>query len=204
MAQRKKDIIRELIISEALKEFAINGYSKAIISTIAKSAGIATGNIYHYFKSKEALFLSIIPASFLNHILEIINQKINAINGVENIYLLPDNSEFQIISEHMLNFIIENRLKMIVVTTGLEGSPHEGFDKTIIQCVHRLALAYYQSIMPGFCLSAQQSFNLLSVYKNLFRSLSDIMLHFTDQHELRESLKTHIKYHQGGLRNIFK
>ena len=204
MVQLKKEAIRELIISKALKEFARNGYSKATISNIAKSAGIATGNIYHYFKSKKALFLSIIPNSFLNDILEIINQKLNAINGVENINLLPDNSKFQIISEQMLNFIIENRLKMIVVITGLEGSPHEGFEKTIIQCVQRLALTYYQSIKPNFYLSDQQNFNLMIAYKYFFRSFSDILLHFTDQHKLRESLKTHIKYHQGGLRNIFK
>jgi len=45
-------------VSRALvREFAINGYQKASLNTIARRAGIAKGSLYQYFANKEAMFL---------------------------------------------------------------------------------------------------------------------------------------------------
>ena len=50
---------RERILRAAVDVFAANGYFNAKVSEIAKSAGVADGTIYLYFKSKEELLTSL-------------------------------------------------------------------------------------------------------------------------------------------------
>ncbi len=55
-----KDERREQILSAALKVFAYKGFAAAKISDIAARAGLSHGLVYHYFKSKEEIFLSLL------------------------------------------------------------------------------------------------------------------------------------------------
>ena len=63
--QNKKilDIRREEILEAALEEFSRKGYSGTKISDIVKRAGISQGLIYHYYKSKDELYLAVIEKS---------------------------------------------------------------------------------------------------------------------------------------------
>jgi len=51
---------KELILGEAVEEFASNDYKNASISRIVRRAGIAKGSFYQYFESKKDLFLYLI------------------------------------------------------------------------------------------------------------------------------------------------
>ncbi|EHQ91158.1 TetR/AcrR family transcriptional regulator [Desulfosporosinus youngiae] len=62
--QYLKDEIKNNIISAALDEFEEKGFNDASIRTIAKNAGIATGNLYRYFTGKEELFKHIMNPVF--------------------------------------------------------------------------------------------------------------------------------------------
>jgi len=55
---------KEIILSAALKLFAINGYHSTTISSIAREAGISKGLIYNYFESKEQLLAELISTYF--------------------------------------------------------------------------------------------------------------------------------------------
>lgn len=57
---------RQLILDAALELFANNGYHRTSISAIAKSAGIAKGLLYNYFKSKEQLVIELMKSGFLD------------------------------------------------------------------------------------------------------------------------------------------
>ena len=46
---------RELILDAALEMFVNNGFENSPTSKIAKEAGVATGTLFHYFKTKEDL-----------------------------------------------------------------------------------------------------------------------------------------------------
>ncbi len=52
--------IRERIIKSATKNFSKKGYANTSMSTISDSAKISKGGMYHYFTSKEELFLAVI------------------------------------------------------------------------------------------------------------------------------------------------
>ncbi len=52
--------VRNRIINSATKNFSKKGYSNTSMDDIAKSAKISKGGLYHYFTSKEDLFLAVI------------------------------------------------------------------------------------------------------------------------------------------------
>lgn len=55
-----KDERREQILSAALKVFATKGFAAAKISDIVARANVSHGLVYHYFKSKEVVFLELL------------------------------------------------------------------------------------------------------------------------------------------------
>jgi TetR/AcrR family transcriptional regulator len=59
------------IINAATKVFAENGYKRASTNSIVKEAGISKGILFHYFKSKKDLYLSL-----YEHLSEMFAEKI--------------------------------------------------------------------------------------------------------------------------------
>ncbi|MBI9106517.1 MAG: TetR/AcrR family transcriptional regulator [Spirochaetales bacterium] len=55
---------RERILNIAIHEFSSKGYNAASINTIARDSGISIGGMYRYFKSKEALFMSVLDRGY--------------------------------------------------------------------------------------------------------------------------------------------
>lgn len=60
MEREKSKKVKEAILNVALEEFAQNGYQAASTNTICKKAEISKGLLYHYYGSKEDIFLSAI------------------------------------------------------------------------------------------------------------------------------------------------
>lgn len=47
--------VREILIAEARKQIAENGYSSVTVRSIAGACGLGVGTVYNYFKSKDML-----------------------------------------------------------------------------------------------------------------------------------------------------
>ena len=47
------------ILAAAFQVFCENGYHKSTLSQIAGASGIGQGTLYHYFPSKEGIFLGV-------------------------------------------------------------------------------------------------------------------------------------------------
>lgn len=58
--QEIREKSREHLVNVSMKLFATKGYQNTSISMIAQEAGVAKGALYHYFKSKEELLVSVI------------------------------------------------------------------------------------------------------------------------------------------------
>ncbi len=79
--QIDSDDIKLNLINEARVIFAKNGYNKATVDNIAKSAGKGKSTFYYYFSSKEEIFKSVIEQEanlFRAKILESISIEANA------------------------------------------------------------------------------------------------------------------------------
>jgi AcrR family transcriptional regulator len=79
--QKIKEERREQILSSALLLFARRGLSATKISDIAAALGISQGLLYHYYRSKEEIFVELIRRAF---------ERINAASlALENLALPP-------------------------------------------------------------------------------------------------------------------
>ncbi len=59
-----KEDVKNRILESALNEFSQKGFIDASMRRIAHNAGVALGNVYRYFKSKDELFNSIMEPAF--------------------------------------------------------------------------------------------------------------------------------------------
>jgi len=62
--QKIRDERREQIVAGALLLFSTQGLAATKISDIASAAGISQGLVYHYFRSKEDIFIELIRGAF--------------------------------------------------------------------------------------------------------------------------------------------
>lgn len=91
--QKIKDERRDQILSNALELFAKKGLSATKITDISLAAGISQGLIYHYFRSKEEIFVELIRNAF---------EKMNAAAlGLESLPISPQ-EKIRIATEKLL------------------------------------------------------------------------------------------------------
>lgn len=72
----EQDVRRDRILESALKEFAAKGYYKASTNAIVKEAEVSKGLLFHYFKNKKELFITIYKRAYeviLNEIFDHVN-----------------------------------------------------------------------------------------------------------------------------------
>ena len=62
--QKQKDERREQILTGALLLFSTKGLAATKVTDIAAAAGMSQGLMYHYFDSKEAIFIELIRSAF--------------------------------------------------------------------------------------------------------------------------------------------
>ncbi len=62
--QKQKDERREQILTSALLLFSTKGLAATKVTDIATAAGMSQGLMYHYFDSKETIFIELIRSAF--------------------------------------------------------------------------------------------------------------------------------------------
>jgi len=58
------DRTQKLILRHAMAEFAIKGYDGARVDSIARRCGLSKNMLYHYFGSKEGLFIAVLEDAY--------------------------------------------------------------------------------------------------------------------------------------------
>ena len=62
------EVRREEILEAALAVFSELGFDRATLNDVAERAGVTKGAVYHYFESKEQLFIALLRERLLPHI----------------------------------------------------------------------------------------------------------------------------------------
>ena len=128
MAQYKKEDIRKKILENAKAEFLELGYKNASVASIARKSQIGVGNVYRYFKNKEAILDAIVTP-----VVERIKKTLiadtdhNDVNDHENI--------LNIISEIMKeinDLAINYKEEIIIVLQGCETTKYFSIKEEII------------------------------------------------------------------------
>lgn len=62
--EARSDRSRATILATALRLFSSQGYRATSVREIADAAGVSTGNLYHHFNDKEAIFTAVLNQYF--------------------------------------------------------------------------------------------------------------------------------------------
>jgi AcrR family transcriptional regulator len=98
---------KQSIFQASLKLFVENGFHGTSTSEIARTAGVATGTIFHYFKTKEELINSLYlhtKEDMLNEISGTYNDKTTFKENIKDLWLRF--SYFGINNPYMFQFIL--------------------------------------------------------------------------------------------------
>lgn len=199
MAQVLKDEVQERIAAAALDVFAAKGFSAAGLAEIARLAGISTGNVYRYFENKAVLFEAVVPASFARELAGLIRRRAESLAGIEDVAGLGPDAPWRLISEELLRFCIDNRLRVVILLGHAEGTTHEGFAEKIVRELVKTATAHGRSIRPGFEPSATARFVLEEIYRNFVGALVRILERYEKEAPIREAVERLSTYHLAGL-----
>lgn len=131
--QYPKEELKTKILEVARKEFILKGFQQASLRQIARDAGMTTGGIYTYFKSKEEIFELIV-----NKVAQKWDQKyiyFLSAAGVEKTFLSLkelENPEYHNSNFYFLfNFVSVYREEMKLLFFKSRGTKYESFVKNI-------------------------------------------------------------------------
>ncbi|MBE7553294.1 MAG: TetR/AcrR family transcriptional regulator [Anaerolineales bacterium] len=125
--QKTKDERRGQILSKALMLFATKGLAATKITDIASAAGMSQGLLYHYYRSKEDIFVELIRSAF---------ERMNTASLELEKLPLPPQEKIRLAIETLLQGLNDNEdtgryYLLIAVATASEAIPEAA--KTIIQ-----------------------------------------------------------------------
>src|ERR1041385_9554542 len=63
-----REVRRDEILAAALAVFSELGFGRATLNDVAEGAGVTKGALYHYFESKEQLFIALLRERLMPHI----------------------------------------------------------------------------------------------------------------------------------------
>ena len=94
--KERQERSREEIYQAALEEFGTSGYDKVNMERICGNHGISKGMMYHYYSSKDALFLLCVERTFAE-LKDYVEQHAELLDGQDT---LNDIREYFLIREH--------------------------------------------------------------------------------------------------------
>ena len=163
-----KEDKKKHIINIATKEFVENGYEGASTNHMTKAMGISKGSLFHYFGSKEALYLYIVDQS--------VTQVVKRVN--ESMVNIPDDFiEFIKISAVMeFDLYIENPQMMHLFKEAFSGKTE--ISKKILKHYRVEADQFFDQMTAeyDFPSSAYKRDYIMNVFRWVLKGLNDNFL----------------------------
>lgn len=176
--QYQKDEVRRRIVEEALKEFNESGYEGASIRSIARKSDTSVGNIYKYFKSKEALHESLIGSIYYRFV-----DYIKQFDKVE----LNDNAEiiFYQLADEIMNIFNKSSVEISILLSQSNGTKYENCKSIFADFVTRIVTekTEYELSLKGKRL--RDNFIIYLVSQSLLESIAIIVRECSDGTEVR-------------------
>lgn len=199
-----KDDIRQRILAVARQEFITHGVRNTSVRTIAHKAGIAVGNVYNYFESKDNLFC------------EVLRPLINSLNT----YILSHNAERHLNLEvffekhfqeeyilSMKTLVNKYRPELRLLLFNAEDTSLAGYANRIVEHQTRIGTEYLQLMKKRYphidiCISP---FFLHIVSSTWVKFFAELVEHdeYSEQ-EVQRALMQYAAYSMAGWKAIMK
>lgn len=205
MPQVLKEDVRRRILQAALRRFATQGFPDTTMEEIAGDAGVSTGNVYRYFEGKRDLFHTVLPGSFVERFRGLLSERLAAVEGSEDVRDLPEEHAYPLAAERMLDFAIENRLRVVTLLGRGPGTRYEGVREEVVETLVEGAIRHF--LGPGgdlHSLGPTLRFTLEGIYRSFVAMLVRILERFEEAGDIREATAAYTRYHLTGLAALFE
>jgi DNA-binding transcriptional regulator YbjK len=201
--QVKKENIRRSILNTARDEFMKNGFSGCSIRTIAKNAGVTTGNIYNYFQSKDEIFVEILrPTIFFID---------SAISADASFVMVENNNEktiewYRDRMKMIVSFIDQNRDDLELLLYKSKGSTLYDYKTKAVEKFTELITKHTKDLQknnPELKVNISTFFwhNIALFFMNMICEIIDKKLSLTEFEQFADEVIV-LMYH--GFDNIYK
>ncbi|RRC98453.1 TetR/AcrR family transcriptional regulator [Prevotella sp. OH937_COT-195] len=202
--QTLKDDIRQRILMIAREEFITHGVRCTSVRMIAGKAGIAVGNVYNYFGSKDELFREV-----LRPLINTLDRYIQSHNSERHLRLDVFNSK-KIQDEYIIamNTLVKNfRPELRLLLFNAEGTSLAGYKDRIIEHQTRTGIEYLRLIKERYPhINIDISPFFLHIVSSTWTSvLSELVEHEEyDDREMVRALKQYAAYSMAGWKELIK
>jgi AcrR family transcriptional regulator len=126
--QKLKDDLREIILCTAEQAFFEDGFEQVSMRNIAQKAGMATGNLYHYYSSKEDLFTAIIEPVYSQITGLIENQKVHAGETPQELV-----HELGKLTRQLTILVEHSHKKLVILLNKSGGTPYQSTKELLVK-----------------------------------------------------------------------
>jgi AcrR family transcriptional regulator len=204
MPQVLKDKIEDAIIAAALTVFSQKGFQGATMAEIGRVARVSTGNIYRYYRNKKTLFDAAVTGEFVERFVDLARRKVESLSGVEDIRSLEAGAPYLLLSEQLLTFCVENRLRIVILLGKSQCTRYEDFADETVQRLSKLAIAHFRVLRPDLRVTEVVRFNLQQIYRNSICAIVNILGRFDKEAMIRQAIEGYTQFHLAGLKGFFE
>ncbi len=192
MAQILKDEILKKINSAGLEILAREGFKNARLQDVAKAADISTGNIYRYFKNKEALFSSLINEDVFSEVKKIITTQFTATHGTSDV----DTNFNEATTGFPFKSFYKFRYEIAIMVR--DDDEIEKFQSDIINHLIIEAQKFQDSIgtQP---VSEEKMVVLRIIYSNFISGFGKLLISDMSEELVQKAIGNFVQYHMGGI-----
>ena len=199
MPQIPKPEIRQRILDAAASEFAAHGYEGAGVQRIAERAGISTGNVYRYYRGKQALFGAVMDDDFVAEFDALLEARVEALSGLANL-AKPDAAAIER-QQTMLRFWIANRERAVILLDRAAGTKLAGYGPQFVQRLVELATVSLRARRGGALHPAAES-TLRNVFDGARRAIVSILETHDTESEIRAAFAAFWSFQLAGLAGL--
>lgn len=195
MPQVLKEEVRDRIVNAAEVVFAARGYRGATMAAIAERAGLSTGNLYRYFRSKSGLFEHMLGPGFVETFDRLLEERVASLSAQE---LTAPSDPAREADARMLRFWFAHRLRVVVLLDRAEGSTHAGFGPRFVARLSSMVATQLEREL-GRSLSDAAALMLEQIFETSRRSVVAILERYEDEDVLLEAFAAFRSYQLAGL-----
>lgn len=144
---KKDNQTKERLLQLAKEEFQKKGYSGVSMRDISSITGMALGNIYYYFKTKDELFVEILKPAIKN--LHTIIEKHNAGSNLTT-DIFPDEYKNDDVLWEFYQTISLGKDELYLLFFGANGSSLEGFSDELIGKLTKMGTEYINKMKGNY------------------------------------------------------
>ena len=201
--QTRKDIVRKHILEAAQSLFLQRDYISVSMREIASEAKVGVGNIYHYFKNKDDIFVSLVkPAiDMLKHI-----SKEHHRRETDDIRILATTNYYECLVDSHLANIIKNRDCYKLLFLKSQGSSYGDFKRIFTEEMMLEAKGYFTQIKennPNKGIDISEQFIRFSVI-SMITLIEHLTIYDMTKEKRRKVLQEYTQFEIAGWRELLK